>query len=107
MLNKHGFDLWADNYDQTVQLHEERNDYPFAGYKEILNVIFNEVMKEDHAHVLDMGFGTGVLAAKLYEHGHTISGIDFSEKMHGIAQAKMPNANLLAWDFSNGLPDFV
>ncbi len=37
ILNKQGFDLRADGYDQTVQLSEEGNQYPFAGYKVILN----------------------------------------------------------------------
>ncbi len=47
MLNKQGFDLWANEYDQTVRVSEESNLYPFAGYKEILNTIFNEVMQNE------------------------------------------------------------
>ncbi|KGR76750.1 class I SAM-dependent methyltransferase [Ureibacillus manganicus] len=104
MLNKQGFDLWANQYDQTVQISEENNQYPFAGYKAILNMIFNEVMQKDNANVLDIGVGTGVLTAKLYENGHRIHGIDFSAKMISIAKEKMPNANLLEWDITNGLP---
>ncbi len=71
------FDLWANDYDQTVQLSEESNLYPFAGYKTILNTIFNEVMQSGNQSVLDIGFGTGVLTNKLYENGHEITGIDF------------------------------
>ncbi|UYZ23801.1 hypothetical protein [Mesobacillus jeotgali] len=67
MLNKQGFDLWADGYDKTVQVSEENGVYPFAGYRAILNKIFNEVMEKENARVLDIGFGTGVLTAKLYE----------------------------------------
>ena len=80
MLNKQGFDLWASEYDQTVRISEESNLYPFAGYKEILNTIFNEVMQKEQSMVLDIGFGTGVLTHKLYENGHQIDGIDFSAK---------------------------
>lgn len=105
MLNKQGFDLWANEYDQTVKVSEESNLYPFAGYKEILNTIFNEVMQKEQSKVLDIGFGTGVLTSKLYENGHQIDGIDFSDEMIAIAQAKMPLANLIEWDISNGLPD--
>lgn len=104
LLNQQGFDLWADGYDQTVQLSEENQQYPFAGYKDILNKIFNEVMQVPASTVLDIGFGTGVLTAKLYEHGHKIDGLDFSSKMMAIAQAKMPQANLIEWDLSKGLP---
>lgn len=104
MLSKQGFDLWADGYDKTVKLSEESNQYPFAGYKEILNTIFNEVMQKSNGTVLDIGFGTGALTAKLYEKGHEIHGFDFSSKMITIAKEKMPNANLFEWDLSKGIP---
>jgi len=105
MLSKQGFDLWANDYDRTVQMSEENNEYPFAGYKEILNLIFNEAMQKEESAVLDIGFGTGILAAKLYEHGHHIDGIDFSEEMIAIAQEKMPKARLLQADITEGLPE--
>lgn len=104
MLNNQGFNLWADNYDQTVQVSEENNLYPFAGYKKILNTIYNEVMQNENSRVLDIGFGTGVLTSKLYENGHHIDGVDFSSRMISIAKAKMPSANLIEWDISKGLP---
>ncbi|WP_202908638.1 class I SAM-dependent methyltransferase [Halalkalibacillus sediminis] len=104
MLNQQGFDLWADNYDKTVQVSEQNNEYPFAGYKEILNRIYNEVMQKENASVLDIGLGTGVLASRLYENGHSIDGIDFSKKMLRISQEKMPKANLYQWDIAEGAP---
>lgn len=104
MLDRKGFDLWADGYDQTVQISEENNEYPFAGYKEILNTVFNEVMQTEKADVLDIGFGTGVLTKKLYDYQHKIDGIDFSSEMIKIARDKMPNANLIEWDISKALP---
>ncbi|WP_068984103.1 MULTISPECIES: class I SAM-dependent methyltransferase [Lysinibacillus] len=104
MLNQQGFNLWADGYDKTVQLSEESNQYPFAGYKAVLNTIFNEVMYSPKSTVLDIGFGTGVLTAKLYDNGHMINGFDFSSKMIDIAKEKMPDANLMEWDLSKGLP---
>ncbi|WP_377889944.1 class I SAM-dependent methyltransferase [Alkalihalobacillus sp. R86527] len=105
MLSKQGFDLWANEYEQSVQMSEDRESYPFAGYKEILNAIYNEVMQSKGAKVLDIGFGTGVLASRLYEAGHDINGIDFSNEMIRIAQLKMPYAHLIEWDLSNGLPE--
>lgn len=107
MLNKQGFNLWANDYDKTVQVSEENNLYPFAGYKKILNTIFNESMQKEQSRVLDIGFGTGVLTSKLYEKGHHIDGLDFSARMIAIARTKMPMANLMEWDISNGLPDHV
>ncbi|WP_079508627.1 class I SAM-dependent methyltransferase [Mesobacillus jeotgali] len=107
MLDKQGFDLWADGYDKTVQVSEENGVYPFAGYKAILSTIFNEVMGKENARVLDIGFGTGFMTSRLYEHGHKIDGIDFSSKMIAMAQAKMPNANLIEWDITGGLPSEI
>ncbi|QKX50202.1 class I SAM-dependent methyltransferase [Planococcus glaciei] len=104
MLNKQGFDLWANDYDQTVQISEENNQYPFAGYKEILNTIFNEAMQTECSHVLDIGFGTGILASRLYQEGHQIDGVDFSAEMIAIAQVKMPKAKLIEGDIAEGLP---
>ncbi len=96
--------MWADSYDKTVQVSEENNVYPFAGYKAILNQLFKEMLEKEHSAILDIGFGTGLLANKLYENGHQIDGIDFSARMIEIATRKMPKAMLLEWDITRGLP---
>ena len=44
MQDKKGFDLWADDYDKSVGLSDKYGSYPFAGYKSILNVIYNRVI---------------------------------------------------------------
>ncbi|MDR7855937.1 class I SAM-dependent methyltransferase [Tissierella sp.] len=105
MLDKKGFDLWADGYDKSVELSEENDEYPFAGYKDVLNTIYNIARKREGAKILDIGFGTGVLTKKLYDDGYEIYGIDFSQKMIEIAKEKMPIANLIKYDFSKGLPE--
>ena len=103
MLNDAGFDLWADGYDRDVGVSEEENRYPFAGYKAVLGQIFRTVSEQPNAVVLDVGFGTGVLSAKLYERGCTVYGQDFSARMLALAQAKMPHAALYLGDFTQGL----
>lgn len=105
MLNDKGFDLWADGYDKSVGLSEEENTYPFAGYKKILGIIYETIMKKKHPIVLDIGFGTGTLTQKLYENGCIIYGQDFSSKMIELASKKMPKAHLYKGDFTNGLVD--
>ena len=57
----------------------------------------------ENAVVLDIGFGTGTLTAKLYERGCSIYGQDFSSRMIALASEKMPNAHLYQGDFSKGL----
>lgn len=103
MLNNEGFDLWADNYDKSVGLSDEDGTYPFAGYKTILNAIYNRVLSASAKSVLDIGFGTATLTSKLYEQGCNVYGQDFSAKMIELAQAKMPKAHLFQGDFSKGL----
>lgn len=105
MLDNKGFDLWADGYDKSVQLSAENNEYPFAGYKDVLNTIYNIVRTKEKAKVLDIGFGTGILAKKLYDDGYEIYGIDFSQRMIDISREKMPLAKLIQYDFSKGLPE--
>ena len=106
MLDHKGFDLWADGYDRAVGISDEENTYPFAGYKEVLGRIFRIVTGKPGAAVLDLGFGTGVLTAKLYEKGCAVYGQDFSARMIELARGKMPDAVLVQGDFSKGLaPD--
>ena len=103
MLNHKGFDLWADGYDKSVGLSDEANTYPFAGYKKVLAAIFQTVMQTPNASVLDIGFGTAVLTARLYEQGCTIYGQDFSSRMLELASEKMPDAQLYQGDFTKRL----
>ncbi|MBR3137444.1 MAG: class I SAM-dependent methyltransferase [Clostridia bacterium] len=103
MLDTRGFDLWADGYDASVGLSDEKNTYPFAGYKKVLGNIFRKIMEKQNAVVLDIGFGTGTLTSKLYEYGCTVYGQDFSQKMIESAMEKMPGAHLYQGDFSQGL----
>ena len=107
MLNNHGFDLWADNYDRSVNAADENILYPFAGYRELLNIIYGTVMSKKPVSVLDIGIGTGTLAYKLYEGGNQITGIDFSNVMLEKARSRMPGAVLIEFDFSKGLPKEV
>lgn len=103
MLNQEGFNLWADGYDKTVGLSDQDHTYPFAGYKQILNQIYQRVLCAPGRTVLDIGFGTGTLTARLYDQGCEIYGQDFSENMIRLAQEKMPLAHLYQGDFAQGL----
>lgn len=104
MLDSKGFDMWADGYDRTVRECAENSEYPFAGYKEVLNTIYDRVKSAEGKTVLDIGFGTGVLTKKLYDEGVKLYGIDFSDEMIKLAGEKMPGAVLLKQDFTKGLP---
>lgn len=94
MLDSKGFNLWANGYDKSVNVSEESNGYPFAGYKDLLNYIYNQIRERDYVNILDIGFGTGILTTQLYNAGCNITGIDFSSNMIEIAKKKMPNATI-------------
>lgn len=103
MLSSSGFDLWADGYDRDVGISDGEDRYPFAGYREVLGEIFAAVMQKPKASVLDIGFGTGTLTAKLYDRGCDIYGQDFSPRMLAAASEKMLGAHLYQGDFRIGL----
>ena len=105
MLDKTGFDLWADDYDKAVGISDEEKTYPFAGYKDVLGRIFQTIIEKQNATVLDIGFGTGTLTTKLYERGCVIYGQDFSSRMIDLVIKKMPDAKLYQGDFTQGLAE--
>lgn len=94
------FDNWAENYNDAVNEEE----FPFAGYKQVLDTVASKVLTRKGASVLDFGIGTGQLARRFYEAGHPVTGIDFSEEMLQIARQSMPMAELIAADFTSAMP---
>lgn len=104
MLTNRGFDLWSDTYDTSVKKTDEKHIYPFAGYARVMTAIYETIMNQSPAKVLDIGFGTAMLTSKLYDAGNEITGIDFSAEMIKVALSKMPTANLMQWNFTSGLP---
>ncbi len=105
MLGSSGFDLWANGYDRSVGLSDEQDTYPFAGYRQILGLIYARLRDKKARQALDIGCGTGILGAKLCAAGVQVTGLDFSDEMLNIARERMPEAQLIKWDFSRGLPE--
>lgn len=105
MFNEKEFDQWVNEYDDMVDRTAKVNKFPFAGYYDVLDDIYNEIIKKPNASVLDLGFGTAKLTSRLYDYGCLIYGQDYSSNMIELASSKMPNAKLFQGDFSNGLVD--
>ena len=106
MLSSAGFDLWADGYDRAVGLSDEDGTYPFAGYRAVLNAVYQDVRADARTRsVLDLGIGTGTLSARLCQDGYAVTGVDFSPRMLEIARERTGGkARLLAHDFHDGFP---
>lgn len=106
MLSAEAFDRWSASYDADVRACVEADEYPFAGYFDALEQLAELVNSRDGSMtVLDLGIGTGVLAARLAENGHSIFGVDFSLDMLDSAAQKLPDAFLFQHDLTQGLPN--
>lgn len=107
MLDKDGFNQWAEHYDKAVHKSNKRNSYPFAGSDLVRDRVCELIFEKEGASVLDLGFGTGKVTERLYQKGCKITGQDFAEKMLEIAKEKMPEARLFVGDFAEGLVEEI
>lgn len=96
------FDDWAESYDSNTQ---DETGFPFDGYSRVLQLLVDEASVAPGSLVLDLGAGTGNLAALFEEHGCQVWGLDFSEKMLEIARLKLPKAVFAHADIRDRLPN--
>jgi ubiquinone/menaquinone biosynthesis C-methylase UbiE len=54
------FDDWADNYDVAVT----DGEFPFDGYEQVLDEVARLADVKPQMRILDLGIGTGNLAAR-------------------------------------------
>ena len=94
------FDAWASSYDPA----EDPEDFPFAGYDAVLNGIIAFAEPKEATKVLELGVGTGNLAAKFGAVGCEVWGLDFSKEMLARAKKQLPAARLLQADLLADLP---
>lgn len=87
------FDAWAESYDEVL----EEEGFPFAGYASVVAAVADLAVAADPERVLDIGIGTGNLAAAISARlpAATIWGIDFSTEMLDRARRKVPGVRLV------------
>lgn len=95
ILDAAGFDAWQAQYEADVAACEAAEDYPFAGYTQLQQQMFDIVHAREGVSALDLGCGTGKLAARLLEAGHPVTAVDFSENMLAAARKNAPDARFL------------
>ena len=88
------FDHWSAQYDKDV------NDggFPFMGYDRTLAALVELGEFSESGRILDVGIGTGNLAARLPILPEQIWGIDFSKAMLTKAEKTLPGSHLLQVD---------
>lgn len=95
------FDEWAPTYDEDVRTYDT---FPFAGYQLVLDTVVELASPLPGMTVLDIGTGTGNLAALFAARGCEVWGTDFSEPMLLEAGRKLPDAHLVVHDLRDSWP---
>jgi len=95
------FDEWAASYDESV---DRSSGFPFEGYERVLDLVAERAHIEPGAEVLDLGIGTGNLAARFIDRGCVIWGLDFSLRMLANVHRKYPQIELLKADIKGDWP---
>jgi putative AdoMet-dependent methyltransferase len=94
------FDEWAETYDGSVSI----NQFPFYGYQQVLAKVVALAEALPGMSVLDLGTGTGNLAAGFARLGCELWCTDFSAPMLAQTRQKLPNAHILLHDLRTDLP---
>ncbi len=95
------FDPWVASYDNDVAAEA---GFPFAGYAYLLQSIVDVANPQLNQKVLDLGCGTGNLAAVFSASGCQVWGTDFSSQMIARAQLKYPDLPFSIADVRDPLP---
>ncbi len=100
-MDRYGFNEWAKSYDDDVYKAAQNDDWMFGDYDRVLDKIvdYSDLASHKYSNVLDIGIGTGNLAARFLERGLKVIGIDPSNEMRKICQQKLPDVSVLNGDF--------
>lgn len=96
------FDNWAEYYAPGADATPDA--FPFAGYARVLDEVVSLAHLEPEMRVLDLGIGTGNLAARFLHAGCRVWGIDFSMHMLAQTRAQLPQVNLIQADLLAAWP---
>ena len=96
------FDAWAARYDTAVAAGGQ--DFPFAGYDEVLATAVRAAGARPSLRVLELGIGTGNLAERFVAAGCQVWGLDFSAAMLAQARVRLPQVHLVQADLLAAWP---
>jgi len=99
--DKFGFKQWAPYYDVQVAKVSPTDDWMFGGYDRVLDKVVEYccLAENKYSSVLDIGIGTGNLAARFLNRGMQVVGIDPSMDMLKICRQKFPEIKVIKGDF--------
>ncbi len=98
---KFTFNKWASTYDEHVSKASLTDDWMFGGYDRVLDKIveYSGLEEKVYISVLEIGVGTGNLAARFLERGLRVYGIEPSRKMRKACKKKFPGIEVSPGDF--------
>lgn len=90
-------EITRESYNRTSDAYTERvaDLHPTEFAREFYHLMF------PHAHILDLGCGSGRDAAIFVKDGYNVTGIDFSENMIIRAKENAPKGNFILMDIEN------
>jgi putative AdoMet-dependent methyltransferase len=94
------FDDWAETYDASVAIDQ----FPFYGYRDVLEKAVALAKARPGIRVLDLGTGTGNLAVRFARLGCELWCTDFSAPMLAQARLKLPTAHFCLHDLRSEWP---
>ena len=104
------YDQIACEFDQLVQEDIKNNQFPYAAYDALQDIIIEYVYENKHiskAKILDIGIGTASLYEKIMPDKLDLTGIDISKRMLEVAKLRIPEAKLISHDILKGLPEEI
>lgn len=87
------YEHWAATYDQRIETGSA--PVSFEGYGQVLDEAVTLAQPEQGMQIMDLGTGTGNLAAHFLAAGCEVWGVDFSAQMLGRAKVKLPELHII------------
>ncbi|MFA5309291.1 MAG: class I SAM-dependent methyltransferase [Dehalococcoidales bacterium] len=99
--DKWGFAQWAPSYDDSVSRADLSGDWIFKDYGRVLDTVvaYCGLDENSYSSLLDIGCGTGSLAARFLSRGLQVTGIDPVAEMRRICRRQYPAVRVMAGDF--------
>lgn len=98
------FDTWATYYDESLK---DAAGFPFEGYPKVLAWLVTSPGVDVGLRILDLGTGTGALAAGYSALKHQVMGVDFSGEMLDRAKIRVPGATFIQADLLASWPEVM
>jgi putative AdoMet-dependent methyltransferase len=100
---KLSFNKWATSYDAQVHKASPTDEWMFGSYDRVLDKVveYCRLKENSYTSALDIGTGTGNLAARFCKYNMQVTSIDPSSRMRKIYGKKYPAISVLPGDFLN------